>query len=227
VAFLTANIFVEIPYQIMTGILIWVCFYYAAIGPQTSEQQGLVLLFCIQLLMYASAFAHMTIAALPDAQTASSIVTLLTMMSMIFCGVLQNPTALPGFWTFMYRVSPFTYWVAGMVATALHGRAVHCSETEASVFNPPTGMNCGEYLADYLKVAPGQLQNPMDTEQCRYCALSVADEFLVGSNIYWSDRWRNFGIMWAYIFFNFFIAIATYYIFRVRTVNRRNRKSKA
>ncbi|KAF7559139.1 hypothetical protein G7046_g5028 [Stylonectria norvegica] len=225
-AFIIANILVEIPYQIATAVLIWACFYYPVVGIQSSERQGLVLLFIIQLFIYASAFAQMTIAALPDAQTAGSIVTLLSLMSTIFCGVLQTPNALPGFWIFMYRVSPFTYWIAGIVATALHGRAVTCSSTETSVFNPPSGQTCGEYLEPLLQIAPGQLQNPGDREQCQYCTFSNADQYLSGSNIYWSERWRNYGIMWAYIVFNIFMAVLVYYLFRVKKWNSGGSKSK-
>ncbi|KAL1840395.1 hypothetical protein VTJ49DRAFT_521 [Mycothermus thermophilus] len=167
-AFLVANIVVEMPYQILTGILTFACFYYPVVGVQSSARQGLVLLFTIQLFMYASAFAHMTIAALPDAQAAAGIVILLTMMSTIFSGVLQTRQAMPGFWTFMYYVSPFTYWIAGIVATLLHGRAVTCSPTESLTFNPPPGMTCAEYLAPLAGKAEGVLQNPFATEGCQY-----------------------------------------------------------
>lgn len=218
-AFIISNIIVEVPYQIITAILIYACFYYAIIGVQASVRQGLVLLFCIQLLLYASSFAHMTIAAFPDAETASAVVTLLVFMSLTFCGVLQTPDSFPGFWIFMYRVSPFTYWVSGIVSTQLHGRPVVCSKDETSIFNPPQGQSCGEYLRPFLAQAPGTLQNPQATESCQFCSISVADQFLVGSRIYWVDRWRNFGIMWAYIFFNIFVAIMTYYIFRVKRWN--------
>jgi ABC-type multidrug transport system permease subunit len=211
-----ANMVVELPYQIFAGILIWACFYYAVIGIQTSDRQVLVLLFCIQLLLYASTFAHMTIAALPDAQTASSIVVLLVLMSLTFCGVLQTPSALPGFWIFMYRVSPFTYWVGGMVATQLHDRPIVCSADETSTFNPPSGDTCGAYMAPFLAQAPGTLQNPDATESCRYCSLTVADQYFAGSDIYWDQRWRNFGIMWAYIIFNVYVAVLTYWAFRVK-----------
>ncbi|KXH37611.1 ABC-2 type transporter [Colletotrichum salicis] len=225
-AFMFANIIVEIPYQIVTGILIWACFYYPIIGIQGSVRQVLVMLYAIQLLIYASSFAHMTIAAFPDAQTASGVVTLLVLMSLTFCGVLQSPTALPGFWIFMYRVSPFTYWVAGIVGTQLSGRPVTCSATETSVFNPPSNQTCGEYLADYLKLAPGQLQNPDATEACRYCSLSNADQYLAGSNIFYDERWRNFGIVWAFIFFNIFIAVISYYLVRVKKWNSGSSKPK-
>ncbi|KAI8663648.1 hypothetical protein NCS57_00966300 [Fusarium keratoplasticum] len=218
-AFMIANVIVEIPYQILTGILIFATFYYPIVGIQSSARQGLVLLFMIQLLLYASSFAQMTIAALPDALTASGIVTLLVLLSLTFCGVMQSPTALPGFWIFMYRVSPFTYWVAGIVSTQLAGRAVTCSAAETSIFNPPDNQTCGEYLADYLKMAPGQLQNPDARENCSYCSLTNADQFMAGSNIYNSERWRNFGIVWVYIVFNIFVAVVSYYLFRVKKWN--------
>ncbi|RSL81519.1 hypothetical protein CEP51_005778 [Fusarium floridanum] len=214
-----ANVIVEIPYQILTGILIFATFYYPIVGIQDSARQGLVLLFMIQLLLYASSFAQMTIAALPDALTASGIVTLLVLLSLTFCGVMQSPTALPGFWIFMYRVSPFTYWVAGIVSTQLAGRAVTCSAAETSIFNPPDNQTCGEYMADYLKMAPGQLQNPDAMENCSYCSLTNADQFMAGSNIYNSERWRNFGIVWVYIVFNIFVAVVSYYLFRVKKWN--------
>jgi ATP-binding cassette, subfamily G (WHITE), member 2, PDR len=211
-----SNMIVEWPYQIIMGILLWATFYYPVVGVQSSERQVLVMLLCIQLLLYASTFAHMTIAAFPDAVTASSIVTLLVLMSLTFCGVMQPPSALPGFWIFMYRVSPFTYWVGAMVATQLHDRPIVCSAEEVSVFNPPSGETCGSYMASYLQKAPGMLQNPDATENCQYCSLSVADQYLAGSDIFWSERWRNFGIIWAYIAFNVFVAVMSYWVFRVK-----------
>ncbi|KAM6506920.1 hypothetical protein FALCPG4_018738 [Fusarium falciforme] len=221
--FITANIIVEIPYQAITGVLIWACFYYPVVGVQSSDRQVLVLLYVIQLFIYASSFAQMTIAALPDAQTAGSIVTLLALMITIFSGVLQPSRALPGFWIFMYRVSPFTYWISGIVSTVLHDRPVECSSKETATFDPPSGQSCQEYLDPILSSAPGQLQNHNATEQCRYCAFSNADQYLAGSNIYWSDRWRNYGIMWAYIGFNMAVAVATYYLFRVKKWSKSNK----
>ncbi|KKA28728.1 hypothetical protein TD95_004420 [Thielaviopsis punctulata] len=215
--FIISNVIVELPFQAFTGILAWASFYYPVVGIQASQRQVLVLMFIMQLMVYASSFAQMTIAAVPDAETASGIVTLLVIMCISFCGVLQTPTALPGFWIFMYRVSPFTYWIAGIAATMLHGRRVECSAAETSRFDPPAGQTCGEYLAAYMRLAPGTLQNPNDTADCKYCSISVADEYLAPSKIFWSERWRNYGLVWVYVFFNVMVAVATYWLFRVRT----------
>ena len=97
-AFMIANVVVEIPYQILTGILIWAASYYPVIGIQSSDRQGLVLVFVIQLFIYASSFAIMCQAAIPDAHTAGSVVNILAILSIVFSGVLQTATALPGFW---------------------------------------------------------------------------------------------------------------------------------
>ena len=152
-AFFIANIIVEIPYQIIAGILTFACFYYPVVSVQSSERQVLVLLFIIVFFIFASTFGQVCIAALPDAQTASAIVTLLFSMTLIFNGVMQTPDALPGFWIFMYRVSPLTYWVAGIAAAMLHGRQVVCAEVELSIFNPPAGQTCGQYMEAYLTQA--------------------------------------------------------------------------
>ncbi|KAF2766133.1 hypothetical protein EJ03DRAFT_354264 [Teratosphaeria nubilosa] len=215
-AFLIANIVVEWPYQIIAGILVFACFYYPVVGIQSSERQGLVLVLAIVFMLYASSFGHLAIAALPDAQTAGSIVTLLFAMTLIFNGVMQSPTALPGFWIFMYRVSPFTYWVGGMADAMLYGREITCSSSEVSSFDPPAGQTCGEYMQAYLKTASGTLQNPQATSDCQYCSLRSANQFLAGANIYWDDRWRDFGLMWVYVAFNVFGAVFLYWFFRVR-----------
>ena len=216
-AFLIANIIVEVPYQTLLGVVVWASFYYPVFGAsQASERQGLILLFIVQFFLFASTFAHFLIAALPDAQTAGAIGTLMFSLTLTFNGVFQSPQALPGFWIFMYRVSPLTYLVSGAVSTGLGGRQIQCSNTELNIFQPPPGETCGQYLAPYLTQAPGYLSNPGATADCSYCPLSTADQFLAGVEIFYSQRWRNFGIVWTYIIFNIFAATVLYYVFRVR-----------
>ena len=118
----------------------------------------------------------------------------------------------------MYRVSPLTYIVDGIAATALHGEPVVCSQSETLVFEPVVGMTCGAYLQAYLMQAPGKLLNPSSTTECHYCPLSNSDQFLATSSITWDTRWRNFGIVWAYIVFNIVMSMVLYHTFRVRTL---------
>lgn len=87
IAFVVANIFVEIPWQILLGILAWASYYFPTFGKhQASERQGLILLLCIQFFIFASTFAHFIIAAMPDAETAGAVVTLLFSLSLTFNG---------------------------------------------------------------------------------------------------------------------------------------------
>ncbi|KAE8149283.1 ABC-2 type transporter-domain-containing protein [Aspergillus avenaceus] len=219
-AFIIANVIVEIPYQVLAAIIAWACYYYPIYGAdQASHRQGLMLLFVIQFYIFTSTFAGLIIAALPNAETGGTIATLLFIMATTFNGVMQPPNALPGFWIFMYRVSPLTYLIAGLVATGLHGRNIECERAELSVFNPPSGSTCGDYMAQYLQTAPGVLYNPTATQACEYCQLRNADQYLAGSNIYYGERWRNFGLGWAYIGFNIMGTVALYYLFRVKHYN--------
>ena len=183
-AFLVANVLVEIPYQVLAGIIAYACYYYPTYGAnQASHRQGLMLLFVVQFYVFTSTFAALVISALPDAETGGSIATLLFIMALTFNGVMQPPQALPGFWIFMYRVSPLTYLIAGITATGLHGRGIQCSREEMSVFNPPSGQTCGQYMSQYLQAAPGQLYNPTATQGCQYCQLQNADQYLASSEI--------------------------------------------
>ena len=226
-AFIISTVVAEIPYQIVMGVLVYGCYYYAVMGVQSSARQGLALLYFLQFFIYASTFADLVIAALPDAETAGAIVTLLFSMALTFNGVMQTPDALPDFWIFMYRLSPFTYWVGGVASVQLHDRPVRCSDVEVSVFDAPPGMTCGQYLQPFLQSAPGYLKNENATSGCQYCSLSNADQYLASVNMFWGQRWRNFGIFWAYIVFDIAVAVLLYYAFRVTKWNWRFGKKKA
>lgn len=218
-AFLIANIFVEIPWQILLGVMVFASYFYPIYtrgGIPSSDRQGLILLLIIQFFVFASSFAHMLIAALPDAETAGNIATLMFSLTLTFNGVFQPPTALPGFWIFMYRVSPLTYLVSALASTGLSGRQVVCAQNELAIMNPPQGLSCGDYLGPYAKVAGGKVYNPDATSLCEYCTMRVADQFLAGSSISYSTRWRDYGIVFAYIVFNIFMAVLLYYLIRVR-----------
>ncbi|RAK97174.1 uncharacterized protein BO80DRAFT_428515 [Aspergillus ibericus CBS 121593] len=215
-AFIMANIIVEIPYQIILGVLVFACYYFPVVGIQGSAQQATVLIMCIELFIYTSTFAQMVIAALPDTVTGSAVVTLLFSMSLTFCGIMQPPSALPGFWIFMYRASPFTYWASAMVSVQVHGRAVTCSDSEVSVLSPPSGQTCGQYLTQYAELTGGNLLNPNATTDCKYCAVSTADQFITATGIEYSQHWRNFGIFWVYVVVQVAATAAFYYLFRVK-----------
>lgn len=245
-AFLIANIAVEIPYQILLGIMVFGSYYYpiyTANGIQSSVRQGLILLFLVQFFVFAGTFAHMLISALPDAETAGNIATLMFSLTLTFNGVFQPPQALPGFWIFMYRVSPLTCklsplhyppppprlpaekkansplptdLVSGIASTGLGGRTITCSSNELAVMQPPSGQTCGGYLAAYARATGGSISNPAATADCAFCSLRNADQYLAQVAITYDTRWRNYGIGFAYIAFNICVAVLLYYLVRVR-----------
>lgn len=115
----------------------------------------------------------------------------------------------------MYRVSPFTYLVEGILATAVANAPVVCGAEEYLQFNSPPDQTCSAYLETYQSYAGGYLQDPNAVDQCSFCTISETNTFLTNFDIHYGNRWRNFGIMWAYIIFNVFAAIGLYWLARV------------
>lgn len=128
--------------------------------------------------------------------------------------VLAGPDTLPGFWIFMYYVSPFTYLVDGMLSTGLANTNVECSDIEFRELKPTSG-TCEEYMKTYTDLKGGYLENPYATEKCRFCPVSDTNVFLKSLNSEYSHRWRNFGIMWGFIGFNICAALFLYWLARV------------
>jgi len=118
----------------------------------------------------------------------------------------------------MYRISPFTYLVSGMMATGIGNAAVVCSDIEYLHFNPPSGQTCAQYLDPYIQIAGGYITNGNATTDCNFCTLSDTNAFLASVNSFYSQRWRNFGLMWPYIIFNIAGAIGLYWLARVPKV---------
>ncbi|KAF9890684.1 hypothetical protein FE257_005550 [Aspergillus nanangensis] len=218
--FIVSQMLVEVPWQLVLGVCAWACFYFPVLGTSTTpESRGLVLLFIVQFYIYAASMAQFTVAALGEPAVAAMLATLMFGLSFLFNGIMQPPSMLPRFWIFMYRVSPFTYYVGGISGTALHGRKVECNQAELRIFDPPSNMTCGQYMAKYLELAGGSLYNGNATSNCEYCSMSSADDYLAQRGIYYSDRWRNYGIFWCYFVFNVLGAIILYYFFRVKVWN--------
>ncbi|KAL8693936.1 MAG: hypothetical protein Q9218_001350 [Villophora microphyllina] len=182
---------------------------------QVHERGGLMFLFLWTFLLFTSTFTDMVIAGMDSSETAGNVGQLLFSLTLIFCGVLASPTALPGFWIFMYRVSPFTYLVSGMLATGLANTNVTCSSIEYSHFNPPSDKTCIQYLQPYIDLAGGYVNNPDAGSQCEFCTARDTNVYLEALSSQYSTRWRNFGIMWAFIIFNVAAALFFYWLARV------------
>ncbi|KAJ5082688.1 ABC multidrug transporter C [Penicillium argentinense] len=221
-AFMTANILVELPWNTLMAVFIFVCWYYpiglyrnAEPNDAVHERGALMFLLIWTFLLFTSTFAHMIIAGIELAETGGNLANLLFSLCLIFCGVLATPEKMPGFWIFMYRLSPFTYLVSAMLSTGVSGTKAECSAVEYLSIQPPSGQTCFQYMERYMSQYGGYLQNEEATSNCSFCSISSTDAYLAQVGSYYKDAWRNFGFMWVYIIFNIAAAVGIYWLARV------------
>ena len=226
-AFFLAQITSEIPFQIAVGTLAFFCWYYPiglyqnAVPTDTVNERGaLIWLFIVGFYVYTTTFGHLCISFLELAVNASNLANLIFVVSLNFCGIFAGPDVLPRFWIFMYRASPFTYLLQGILATGLWGNEVRCQPREFVQFDPPLGQTCGQYMEPYIKEAGGYVADPNNTLQCEYCQIALTDAFLESVNSIYSQRWRNYGIFLVFIAFNIIAAVFFYWLARVPKGNR-------
>ncbi|KAI0383501.1 ABC-2 type transporter-domain-containing protein [Hypomontagnella monticulosa] len=220
--FLLANMVVELPWNTVASLLVFIPFYYlvgmnenAIPTNAVAERGGLMFLLAWSFLIFESTFADMVIAGVETAEVGAVIGLLLFALSLIFSGVMVPRSSLPGFWIFMYRVSPLTYIISAMLSVGVANHEVHCDTLELLHFNPPEGATCGEYIDPFNQLAHGAIYNPEATSACNFCTLSNTNTFLASVDSFYSDRWRNFGLIWAYIVFNIGATLFLYWLARV------------
>ena len=102
-----------------------------------------------------------------------------------------------------------------MLSTGLANTNITCSSIELSHFNPRIGQTCAEYMHDYISLAGGYVNNPEATQDCQFCYASDTNVYLTGVSASYANRWRDFGIMWAFIIFNVIAALFLYWLARV------------
>ncbi|KAJ7599842.1 hypothetical protein C8J56DRAFT_999573 [Mycena floridula] len=133
-----------------------------------------------------------------------------------------------GWWKWMYRVSPFSYLIDGLLGQAIGHQEITCSPVKLVIINAPADLTCKVYMGAFMSFAGGYLAQPCsangcvvnenDTSSCQFCSTRTIDEFLAGNfNIYYSHRWRDLGLMLAFSAFNIISIYAFTYWFRIRT----------
>jgi ATP-binding cassette subfamily G (WHITE) protein 2 (PDR) len=233
-AFMISNIFVELPWNSLMAVIIFFCWYYPIGLYRNAEPSDAVALRGFQLflfvwmfLIFTSTFTHMVIAGIDSAETGGNLANLMFSLCLIFCGVLAQPSDFPRFWIFMYRLSPFTYMVSGMLSVGIANSFVQCAENEFVHFNPPNGQTCGEYISDYKTAYGGYMQDANATTDCNFCAIEDTNVFLAQLSSSYADAWRNFGILWAFCIFNVVAALALYWLIRMPKAKKEKGGKKA
>jgi ABC-type multidrug transport system permease subunit len=102
-----------------------------------------------------------------------------------------------------------------MLSVGVANTAVNCADNEFVRMQPPSGETCGKYLATFVNATGGNLLNPDSTTECVYCSISETNTYLASIGSHYSERWRNFGLIWVYIVFNIFAALGVYWLTRM------------
>lgn len=226
----TAALLVEIPWNLLGGTLYWIPWWYMIDLPKSSERTaygwGIIMLYEVYFQTFASAMAALA----PDPMLASLLFSLLFSFVIVFSGVAQPASLMPGFWReWMFPLSPFTHLIEGMLGDIYKDKPIRCAPVELNLINPPTGQTCDQYLSGFssrLDQAPRGsgyyevLQGPNGSEQCGYCQYRFGEDFLatVGTRAFSfssSHRFRVIGIVFAYIAFNIALAYGLFYLARI------------
>lgn len=207
----------EIPFCVCFSTIYFICWYFPIQLDNSASRCGMWwFTYCIFFQIYYISFSLTIVYAAPDLPSANVLTGLGWSFVIAFCGVLQNPHLLPGFWKFMWRLSPLTYFVDNFLSLVLHERKVTCSATEYNYLQPPSGSTCGEYLQSYFLDNSGYVDNPNATADCAVCQYASGDEYLKTVGMSYSHRWRNVGFFCVYICFNLCAMMSLHYFFRIR-----------
>lgn len=200
-ALITSQILGELPFNVL-GSSIYFLIWYWLVGFDSSRAGYTYLMIGVVYPFYYTTIAQAVAAMSPNPEIAALLFSFLFSFVVTFNGVLQ-PFRQLGWWRWMYRLSPYTYLIEGLIGQAVGRSQVRCSDVEIVQLIPPSGQSCSTFMAPYIQNAGGYLLNADATDSCNFCYISSSDTFLYSSfNIQYSNHWRNFGLMWAYVIFN-------------------------
>ncbi|GAA5921798.1 hypothetical protein JCM3775_001825 [Rhodotorula graminis] len=223
--FVASAIIVEMPYNIVCGTIFFVCWYWTVGFPYTTDRAGYAYAMYMVFELYYPTFAQAVASFSPNAMAASVLFSTFFSFVIIFNGVVQPPVQLPYFWrSWMYRLTPFTYLIEGLVANALGGRRLSCTYPQFQILNPPAGQQCLDYLAPY-NAAAGSYAEVLPNGDCGLCTYATGDAFLRTFSMSFSHRWRNFGLLFAYCLFNVAAVFVGFYLFSIFDWSKLSRKS--
>lgn len=212
-----AQFLTEYPYLLFTAAVMFVSLYFPTQADFSAPHSGVFYFaFGIWLQAYILSFLLLLLYVAPDLETGGVLFSFFYAFIVSFSGVVQPLNLMPGFWHFMYKVSPYTYFIQNLVGAILHDRPVNCSPHEFAVFQPPSGQNCGDFTRAFIEQTHGFLVNPSDTSNCQYCQYTVGDQYLAGIGVKFSYRWRNIGFFVVYVIFDMAMCLFLYWLLRFR-----------
>ncbi|KAG6252080.1 hypothetical protein E4U24_000812 [Claviceps purpurea] len=204
--FVTAITAAEMPYSILCAVVFFICIYFLPGLDASPSRAGYQFLMILTTEIFAVTMGQGLASLTPSPRISAQFDPFIVTVFALFCGVTIPAPQIPAFWrTWLYQLDPFTRLIGGMVTTALHGLKVVCTSGEVNRFVAPENTTCGEYMAAFFEAgAPGYLVDN-GTRNCEYCAYKVGDQFYERLGLSFEHRWRDLGIMIAFIGSNLII----------------------
>ncbi|KAL4922815.1 ABC-2 type transporter-domain-containing protein [Aspergillus aurantiobrunneus] len=203
-AFVTSAILPELPYSIVAGSIYFNCWYWGIWFPRDSFRSGFTWMILMLFELFYVGFGQFIAAISPNELLASLLVPCFFTFIVAFCGVVVPYRALPTFWqSWMYWLTPFHYLLEGFLGVVVHNVPMECVEREEAFFSlPPGSASCQEYAGAFVSQATGYVRDA-GSGMCAYCLFANGDEFATNFNVMYSNKWRSYGIFWAFVVFNF------------------------
>jgi len=200
-ALVTSQLMVEVPLNLIGSSIFFLCWYWT-VGFDSDRGGYTYLFLSILMPLYYTTIATAVAAMSPNPQIAGILFSFLFSFVLTFNGVLQ-PYSQLNWWRWMYRLSPYSYLIEGLLGQAVGNQEISCAPKEYVSLNPPAGFSCGSYLQSFIAQDGGYLTNADATSGCQYCSFRTTNAWLqTRFNIRYSHHWRNVGIFCAFILFN-------------------------
>ncbi|KAI4740950.1 ABC drug exporter AtrF [Aureobasidium sp. EXF-12298] len=213
VAFVIGAIVVEIPYSLVAGTIYWCAWYFPPGFPRGTYRAASVWLFIMSFELFYIGFGQAIASFAANELLASLLVPMFFLFVVSFCGVVVPYQALPYFWrSWMYWLSPFKYLLEGLLALVTHGLPIECDSQELASFSAPPGQTCDTYAGPYAQQSGGYVITQANG-LCGFCQYRDGDAFAASFNVHWTYVWRDYGIFWVYIFFNFAVVFVCSWLY--------------
>ncbi|KAI0922386.1 hypothetical protein AcV7_005930 [Taiwanofungus camphoratus] len=213
-AMLTSQFLAEIPWNILGSTLFLACWYWTA-GFPSGRAGYTFLLFGVIYPLYYTSFGQATAAMSPNSEVAALVFNALFAIMIMFAGVLE-PLRELGWWRWMNRVSPATYFIEGFLGQAVGRQQISCTPVQFIKINPPSGQSCSQYMEPYISLYGGYLTDQDAISNCMYCLYRTTDQYLKTLNIFYDNHWKDLGIFCIYTALNVVGIYIFMYLCRIR-----------
>lgn len=204
--FALSQVLAEMPYSILCAVGFFLPIYYIPGFQHASDRAGYQFFMILITEVFSVTLGQMVAAITPSPFISALVNPFIIIVFALFCGVTIPKPQIPKFWrAWLYQLDPFTRLIGGMVVTELHDRPVECKTIELNRFTAPSGQNCGDYMADFFNRGGNGYLVSNSTNSCEYCAYSVGDQFFLPLGFEFENRWRDLGILIAFIGSNLII----------------------